>query len=83
MKKLFLICILLIVTSKVQGQIYGNVKELRPFTSELEGLEILLRSDPIKFSEHYNQMYARSVQEKNEHLKSILLIYQGTKSLLC
>jgi len=78
MKKLFLICIVLIATFKVKSQIYGNVKELRPFTSELEGLEILLRSDPIKFSEHYSLMYARSVQEKNEHLKSILLIYQGS-----
>ncbi len=61
-----------------KAQIYEGVDEIEAYYSQLEELELQLRSNPRQYQKNRTDLFNVAIDKNNNHLLSIILIFDGS-----
>ncbi|MBK6951856.1 MAG: hypothetical protein IPH24_07325 [Crocinitomicaceae bacterium] len=77
MKKI-LIFLFILISAGASAQIHKGIRELQPYSDQIDKLNEQLRSDPRHFPEGYQKLMAVSYAHRDSALLSFLYVLQGS-----
>ena len=77
MKKI-LIFLFILISAGASAQIHKGIRELQPYSDQIDKLNEQLRSDPRHFPEGYQKLMSVSYAHRDSALLSFLYVLQGS-----
>jgi signal transduction histidine kinase len=78
MNRFLLLTILILFSCKLNAQLFRGIDHLNQYEPKISEMDAALKSNPVKFSEIYNDLRAIHRQKKDETLGAALDVYQGS-----